>query len=186
MKLKHLALYGGMILVSGGCATDRIVAPNAAPAPAPASAPAPAPMMSGRHTEPYTQPMFVIDGEVVANIASRDLDPNEILDIQVVKGAAALAAYGQSGATGIVIITTKHPPLRAAHETTGRMLVLVDGAVSSASALRRIPANRIAEMRVLRGRDLVQFYGPSAAEGVVLVRTTGSARGGSGAEPASR
>jgi TonB-linked SusC/RagA family outer membrane protein len=81
------------------------------------------------------EPLFVIDGVIMsnasiaggqnsisraagfaANIASvqdnrtnrlADLNPNEIEDIQVLKGAAASALYGSRATNGVVIITTK-------------------------------------------------------------------------------
>ena len=40
------------------------------------------------------------------NMAS-DIDPNNIADMTVLKGAAATALYGQRGANGVILITTK-------------------------------------------------------------------------------
>ena len=37
-----------------------------------------------------------------------DLNPEDIADIQVLKGPAAGAIYGSRGANGVVVITTKH------------------------------------------------------------------------------
>jgi TonB-dependent SusC/RagA subfamily outer membrane receptor len=39
--------------------------------------------------------------------AVRDLDPSTIERIEVLKGARAKRAYGDAGASGVVIITTK-------------------------------------------------------------------------------
>lgn len=75
-------------------------------------------------------PLYVIDGIIISNdrIASgrgsitaaafataeddpanrvADIDPNNIEDIQILKGAAASSIYGSKAANGVVIITTK-------------------------------------------------------------------------------
>ena len=45
-------------------------------------------------------------GTVVTNRAG-DINPNDIADIQILKGGAATALYGSRGANGVVLITTK-------------------------------------------------------------------------------
>ncbi|HKW11529.1 MAG TPA: TonB-dependent receptor plug domain-containing protein [Gemmatimonadaceae bacterium] len=58
--------------------------------------------------------LYVLDGRVLprgdsASVPSavRDLDPSTIERIEVLKGASAKRAYGDAGASGVVIITTK-------------------------------------------------------------------------------
>jgi len=71
------------------------------------------------------QPLFVIDGVPFANSntntgaeqagfrgydfgnAANDLNPDNIASIDVLKGAAATALYGERGANGVIVITTK-------------------------------------------------------------------------------
>ncbi|MGM9865091.1 MAG: SusC/RagA family TonB-linked outer membrane protein [Muribaculaceae bacterium] len=55
------------------------------------------------------EPLFVIDGMPVRGGASTigDINPNDIENMSVLKGAAASALYGQEGANGVIIITTK-------------------------------------------------------------------------------
>ena len=79
-------------------------------------------------------PLFVIDGVVISNIATSsgvnaitgaagggnpsnqdnpvnrvsDLNPADIENVEVLKGASAAALYGSKAANGVVIITTKH------------------------------------------------------------------------------
>ncbi len=67
-----------------------------------------------------TQPLFVIDGTPVSNdeIGSgvdgvgqqsrlNDINPNDIENVQVLKGASAAALWGYRAANGVVLITTK-------------------------------------------------------------------------------
>ncbi|MFW6226489.1 MAG: TonB-dependent receptor plug domain-containing protein [Bacteroidota bacterium] len=60
------------------------------------------------------QPLFVIDGVPISNSSIRgttnraaDINPNDIENISILKGAAAAALYGIDAANGAVIITTK-------------------------------------------------------------------------------
>ncbi len=55
------------------------------------------------------EPLFVIDGLPVRGAASSiaDINPNDIQSMSVLKGAAASALYGQEGANGVILITTK-------------------------------------------------------------------------------
>ncbi|MEO6539836.1 MAG: TonB-dependent receptor [Ferruginibacter sp.] len=51
------------------------------------------------------QPYYVVDG--VPGAAIRDLSPNDIESITVLKDATAAAIYGATAANGVIIITTK-------------------------------------------------------------------------------
>lgn len=50
-------------------------------------------------------PLYVIDGIETSGISN--LSPNEIETIDILKDASSLAIYGQKGANGVVIVTTK-------------------------------------------------------------------------------
>lgn len=54
-----------------------------------------------------TEPLFIIDGAPVDQDNFRSLNPNEIASISVLKDAGATAIYGNRGANGVIIITTK-------------------------------------------------------------------------------
>ncbi len=51
--------------------------------------------------------VFVIDGVIVEKEVFQNLDPNNIENINVLKGATASALYGSRGRYGAVLITTK-------------------------------------------------------------------------------
>ncbi len=55
------------------------------------------------------EPLFILDGVPVSGGASAaaDINPNDIENITVLKGAAAAALYGQDAANGVIMITTK-------------------------------------------------------------------------------
>jgi TonB-dependent SusC/RagA subfamily outer membrane receptor len=83
--------------------------------------------------EGTTQPLYVVDGVIINNAANQsgidlvtaatgagspnpqgqptnrvaDVNPNEIENIEVLKGSSAAAIYGSKASNGVVIITTK-------------------------------------------------------------------------------
>ena len=54
-----------------------------------------------------TEPLFIIDGVPVDGDNFRSLNPNNIASVNVLKDAGATAIYGNRGANGVIIITTK-------------------------------------------------------------------------------
>lgn len=50
-------------------------------------------------------PLYVVDGEITQDISS--ISPNSIESMTVLKNAEATARYGERGANGVVLITTK-------------------------------------------------------------------------------
>ena len=55
------------------------------------------------------QPLVIVDGVAIRGSGDSlgDLNPNDIENISVLKGAAASALYGQESANGVIMITTK-------------------------------------------------------------------------------
>jgi TonB-dependent SusC/RagA subfamily outer membrane receptor len=54
-----------------------------------------------------TSPLCIIDGCVVDSSALRQMDPNDILRIDVLKDGMASAVYGCRATNGVILITTK-------------------------------------------------------------------------------
>lgn len=53
------------------------------------------------------EPLLVVDGVPYANMSLRDIAPDDIESIDVLKGATASALYGARGGSGAVMVTTK-------------------------------------------------------------------------------
>ncbi len=51
------------------------------------------------------EPLYVVDGVVMENF--RNLSPNDIESIEVLKDASSAAIYGARGANGVILVTTK-------------------------------------------------------------------------------
>ncbi|MEM8848280.1 MAG: mucoidy inhibitor MuiA family protein [Bacteroidota bacterium] len=57
-------------------------------------------------------PLYIIDGVPVTNYNEGDLDNDEIQSMEVLNGTEAAAIYGNRGANGIVVITTRQNSVR--------------------------------------------------------------------------
>jgi hypothetical protein len=55
------------------------------------------------------KPLIVIDGVVTRNIDLNSINPDNIQSVNVLKGDKAVAKYPESGANGVIEITTKKP-----------------------------------------------------------------------------
>lgn len=77
------------------------------------------------------EPLFVIDGMPLSGGASKaaDINPNDIENVTVLKGAAASALYGQEGANGVIMITTKGGK-------AGAMVVTANASIQIDNAVR--------------------------------------------------
>ena len=77
------------------------------------------------------EPLFVVDGMPIRGGASSmaDINPSDIENMSVLKGAAASALYGQEGANGVIIITTKSGK-------DGKVNVTVNGGWEFSNVLR--------------------------------------------------
>ncbi|SFQ12903.1 alpha-2-macroglobulin family protein [Flavobacterium akiainvivens] len=53
------------------------------------------------------QPLYVIDGVPLNADQFREINPNDVLSVSVLKDASATAIYGNRGANGVIIISTK-------------------------------------------------------------------------------
>ena len=107
-----------------------------------------------------TQPLYVIDGVIINNAANlaglmdlitaaasagspspqgqpvnriADINPNDIANIEVLKGASAAAIYGSKAAGGVIIITTKSGG-------TGKTRIDVSQQIGSSKIINKIGA----------------------------------------------
>jgi TonB-dependent SusC/RagA subfamily outer membrane receptor len=67
--------------------------------------------LSQCYTNGCAKPLFVVDGKRLAD-DSIDLNPGDILTVEVFKGDLAMAQYGAEARNGVVVITTKRATLQ--------------------------------------------------------------------------
>ncbi|MDO4880757.1 MAG: SusC/RagA family TonB-linked outer membrane protein [Capnocytophaga sp.] len=74
------------------------------------------------------EPLYVIDGLMSSGNEFRNLNQNDIEDISILKDAQATSIYGNFGANGVVVITTKsgkyNSGLKVSYDTTTSFLTL--------------------------------------------------------------
>jgi TonB-dependent SusC/RagA subfamily outer membrane receptor len=69
--------------------------------------------------DPSKQPLYIIDGEIATVATFTNLNPADIISMDVVKDAKATPLYGIKAANGVIIITTKKA-LEALTQVTAR------------------------------------------------------------------
>jgi TonB-dependent SusC/RagA subfamily outer membrane receptor len=56
------------------------------------------------------QPLMILDGKILEGQNDNNLkkiDPNDIASVDVIKDKSAVAAYGEKGKNGVIVITSK-------------------------------------------------------------------------------
>ncbi|WP_052272774.1 SusC/RagA family TonB-linked outer membrane protein [Flavihumibacter solisilvae] len=72
----------------------------------------------GNSIKSTNEPLYIVDGFISST--GKDINPNDIEDIQILKDASATAIYGARGANGVVMITTRRGK-------SGKPLIQYDG-----------------------------------------------------------
>lgn len=57
----------------------------------------------------YPEPLYIIDGKVLDSYIFKKINPNNIIDVQILKDAGATAIYGDKGINGVIIVKTNKP-----------------------------------------------------------------------------
>ncbi|MFV0291668.1 MAG: SusC/RagA family TonB-linked outer membrane protein [Mangrovibacterium sp.] len=106
-------------------------------------------MIRGASSFGNSQPLYVVDGIPIVNLRNSSgdalnstadlgtginaINPDNIKEMTVLKGAAATALYGSRAANGVILITTK-----SGENTEGKMKITYDGSIGYAR-VGRIP-----------------------------------------------
>ena len=66
------------------------------------------------------QPLYIIDGVTFAKDSLNEIDPKDIVLVDVLKGVSATALYGSiGGANGVIQITTRKAAIETYHKNIG-------------------------------------------------------------------
>lgn len=111
-------LVASVALLLAGCEADSVTAPAPASVDAPVASGLAAPragpsIFACRVGSTSAEPLFVVDGTIAPFETVRELDPDAIGSIEVVKGTAASDVYGSRASAGVVLITTRAAEARA-------------------------------------------------------------------------
>ena len=92
-----------------------------------------------------SEPLVVVDGIIGASLDN--VDPNDILEVNVLKDGSAAAIYGSRGSSGVILVTTKGG-------TKGETKFSYNGQVSSSQPVNGIPVMNAQEFIATGGTDL--------------------------------
>ena len=102
------------------------------------------------------QPLMVVDGVAIRGASANslaDINPDDIQNVTVLKGAAASALYGSEGANGVIMVTTK------SGSTAGKIDVNASASIEISNAMR-VPKVQSSYMPGTKG-----FYKENTASG---------------------
>jgi len=113
--------------------------------------------------------VYKIDGEIVSMEDVERLKPEEIAELQVLKGEKAIDEVGKKGENGVILITTKTP--ENSQEIPGDPLYILNGEKSKKEIIELIDKGLIKSVNVLKGESATSLYGKDAKDGAVILTT---------------
>ncbi len=113
-----------------------------------------------------TQPMIIVDGVIQLqddpSLGSRglpgsdlDVNPEDIASIEVVRGAAAAALYGQRAASGVIVIKTN----RGERSPSGSTRITVSSEAGMSKLGRRVPLATSHRYLVDQNNSFIDLFG---------------------------
>jgi len=134
--------------------------------------------------------VYYLDGKKVDNSVLNEMNPNAINNVTVLKGASAVALYGEEGKNGVVEITSKKEYLpeggkismngsnnlilvgKSLSDTSQNIpLYIIDGKILPQSSVNSISPSSIKSINVVKGETAVKVYGKAAYDGIIEITT---------------
>jgi TonB-dependent SusC/RagA subfamily outer membrane receptor len=120
-------------------------------------------------------PIYIIDGVVQPKDgeALKRLNPNDIARIDVLKDASAIKAYGEAGANGVVVITTKKAEASKNLLNNFNGLVILNGVEMSKENFQKrvIKPENILSVDVYKDQKAIEKFGEKGKNGVIEIKT---------------
>jgi len=127
-------------------------------------------------------PLCVIDGVIVSNQAMKTLNPNEVKNISILKGKAAIALYGVKGANGVILITTRNHKITPRLSDFARLkralslapdslkpLIAIDDSLYKGN-INAIDTAKVGGIEFVKPEWATVIYGKAGAHGVVDIK----------------
>jgi TonB-dependent SusC/RagA subfamily outer membrane receptor len=140
------------------------------------------------HTE-NEKPLIVLDNKELPGLTMEQLnaliDPDDIQNVNVLKGTSATALYGENGKNGVIEIRTKKKSKSAAfniitgeiriHTENEKPLIVLDNKELPGLTMEQLNAlidpDDIQNVNVLKGTSATVLYGENGKNGVIEIRT---------------
>ncbi|MDH6309276.1 TonB-dependent SusC/RagA subfamily outer membrane receptor [Dysgonomonas sp. PFB1-18] len=143
-------------------------------------------------------PLIIVDGKIVPNNKMSKISPDDIDQMNVLKGKSAIKTYGEEAKNGVVLIYTKeyakdNPKSDKANKMTiipigsskkssihvtaspdfkiNDALVIIDGKEASEAELQSIDPATIESVEVFKDSSATEQYGEKGKNGVIVIKT---------------
>jgi TonB family protein len=120
--------------------------------------------------------LYMIDGKATTSNILKEMDPDDIESIEVIKGEKAEQLYGNLGKHGVVIISTKETSdkevsvVNFSKINEGKdILIFINDKSASLEEMEKIDKEDIESITVLKGKQAIEEYGEKAKDGVILI-----------------
>lgn len=105
--------------------------------------------------------IYVINGKISTKFEMENIRPDQIASVDILKGDAAVAVYGENAKEGVVQIKLK---------SEAQPLYVIDGEISTKEALDKLKPEQIEAIDVLKGEKATAAYGEKGKNGVIIIR----------------
>ena len=106
--------------------------------------------------------IYVINGKISTKFEMENIRPEQIASVDILKGDAAVAVYGENAKEGVVQIKLK---------SEAQPLYVIDGEISTKETLDNLKPEQIESIDVLKGEKATAAYGEKGKNGVLLIKT---------------
>lgn len=132
-------------------------------------------------------PLVVVDGKTQTADEWKNISPNNIASVDVLKGESAKALYGDAGKNGVIVIKTKTTEVtvtgsdgkkmsfKADQSLNGKIdskvVYFIDGVKSDSLTMSKIDPQTIASVNVWKGEKALAKFGGDGQNGVIDIKT---------------
>lgn len=108
--------------------------------------------------------IYVINGKISTKFEMENIQPDQIASVDILKGDAAVALYGENAKDGVVQIKLKEmvQPYQP--------LYVIDGVISTKEDMDKFKPEQIESIDVLKGEKATAAYGDKGKNGVIIIR----------------
>ncbi len=122
------------------------------------------------------EPLIVLDGNIISKTELDRFYPQNIANISVLKGEAAVIMYGTKAKDGVIQITSKPQNGVAGIQVKGSIdgeipLYILDGKEITKRQMEELDQDTIKSVNVWKGEKAIQKYGEKGKQGVVEITT---------------
>ena len=147
------------------------------------SVPSPLIMVIKEHDSIPANALLIANGKEISNKEMKNISPNNILSIKILKGGIAIKKYGEKGKDGVLEITTIYENIYAKKNDSSNLpgipkitLIFADGKEIARDEMKDINPANIQSISILKGESAIKKYGNKAKEGVIEIFTKNESR----------